>query len=76
MKQLLISISERLSNNSSSEEIFNASKYEHETALKNSQEINATGKTRTTAHLMVTAKQVILYINALFQPPLIQTKNI
>ena len=36
IKQLPTSISERLSNNSSSEEIFNASKYEYETALKNS----------------------------------------
>ena len=36
IKQLPTSINERLSNNSSSEEIFNASKYEYETALKNS----------------------------------------
>ena len=36
IKQLPTSISERLSNNSSNEEIFNASKYEYETALKNS----------------------------------------
>ena len=34
IKQLPTSISDRLSNNSSSEEIFNASKYEYETALK------------------------------------------
>ena len=34
IEQLPTSISERLSNKSSSEEIFNASKYEHETALK------------------------------------------
>ena len=33
---IYIYISERLSNNSSNEEIFNASKYEYETALKNS----------------------------------------
>ena len=32
-------------------------------------------KTGTTAHLMVTAKQLILYKNALPQPPLIQTKH-
>ena len=31
-------------------------------------------KNKTTAHLMITAKQVILYINALPQSPLIQTK--
>ena len=36
IKQLPTSISERLSNNSSNEEIFNASKYEYETELKNS----------------------------------------
>ena len=36
IQQLPISISERLSNNSSNEEICNASKYEYETALKNS----------------------------------------
>ena len=36
IKHLPTSISERLSNNSSNEEIFNTSKYEHETALKNS----------------------------------------
>ena len=36
VKELSTSISERLSNNSSNEEIFNASKYEYETALKNS----------------------------------------
>ena len=36
IKQLPTSISERLSNNSSNEEIFNASKYEYDTALKNS----------------------------------------
>ena len=36
IKQLPTSISERPSNNSSSEEIFNASKFEYETALKNS----------------------------------------
>ena len=36
IKQLPTSISERPSNNSSSEEIFNALKYEYETALKNS----------------------------------------
>ena len=35
-KQLPTSINERLSKNSSSKEIFNASKYEYETALKNS----------------------------------------
>ena len=38
------------------------------------QETNETVKTITDAHLMVTAKQVILYINALPQQPLIQTK--
>ena len=160
IKQLPTSINERLSNNSSSEEIFNASKYKYETALKNSgyqqtelifnkkehrkqkrnlnrniisinppfsrnvttnvaqrflnlldirfpksnklhkifnrntvkvsycctenlwsiikthnkKVTNATVETRTTALLMVTIKQVILYINALPQPPLIQTK--
>ena len=31
-------------------------------------------KNKTTAHLMITAKQMILYINALPQSPLIQTK--
>ena len=36
IRQLPTSISERLSNNSSSEERFNASKYKYETALKNS----------------------------------------
>ena len=36
MKQLPTSISKWLSNNSSNKEIFNASKYEYETALKNS----------------------------------------
>ena len=36
IKQLTTSISERLSNNSSNEEIINASKYEYETKLKNS----------------------------------------
>ena len=36
IKQLPTSFSKRLSNNSSSEEIFNVSKYEYETALKNS----------------------------------------
>ena len=36
IKQLPTSISERLSNNSSNEEIFNASKYQFETVLKNS----------------------------------------
>ena len=36
IKQLPTSINERLSNNSSSEEIFNASKYEYERALKTS----------------------------------------
>ena len=36
IKHLPTSISERLSNNSSNEEIFTASKYEYETALKNS----------------------------------------
>ena len=41
---------------------------------KQHQETNATVKTGTTANLMVTAKQVILYKNALPQPPLIQTK--
>ena len=35
-KQLPTSINERLSKNSSSKEIFNASKYEYETASKNS----------------------------------------
>ena len=35
IKQLPTSISERLSNSSSTEDIFNASKYEYETALKN-----------------------------------------
>ena len=35
IKQLPTSISERLSNNSSKEDIFDASKYEYETALKN-----------------------------------------
>ena len=35
-KQLPTPISERLSNNSSNEEIFNASEYEYETALENS----------------------------------------
>ena len=34
IKQISTSISERLSNNSSNKEIFNASKYEYETALK------------------------------------------
>ena len=41
---------------------------------KQHQETNATVKTGTTAHLIVTDKQVILYINALPQRPLIQTK--
>ena len=41
---------------------------------KEHQETNATVKTGRTAHLMVTAKQVILYINALPQPLLIQAK--
>ena len=41
---------------------------------KQHQETNAIVKTGTAAHLMVTAKQVILYINALPQRPLIQTK--
>ena len=36
IKQLPTSISERLSNNSSKEEIFNASKFEYKTALKSS----------------------------------------
>ena len=36
IKQLPTSISKRLSNSSSNEEIFNASRYEYETALKNS----------------------------------------
>ena len=36
IKQLPTPISKQLSNNSSSEEIFNAPKYEYETALKNS----------------------------------------
>ena len=36
IQQLPTSINERLSNNSSSEEIFSASKYEYETALRNS----------------------------------------
>ena len=36
IKQLPTSINEGLNNNSSSKEIFNASKYEYETALKNS----------------------------------------
>ena len=36
IKQLPTPISERLSNNSSNEKIFNTSKYEYETALKNS----------------------------------------
>ena len=38
------------------------------------QKTNAIAKTRTIAHLMVTAKQVILYINVLPEPLLIQTK--
>ena len=42
--------------------------------MKQHQETNATVKTGTTAHLMVTAKQVILYINVLPQRPLMQTK--
>ena len=42
---------------------------------KEHQNTNATVEIRTTAHLIVTAKQVILYINVLLQPPLIQ-KNI
>ena len=36
IKQLPTSITKRLSNNSSNEEIFNVSEYEYETALKNS----------------------------------------
>ena len=35
---------------------------------------NATVETGTTAHLMVTVEQVILYINSLLQPLLIRAK--
>ena len=42
---------------------------------KEHQGTNATVKTGRTARLMVTAKQVILYINVLPQRPLIQTKS-
>ena len=42
---------------------------------KEHQETNATVKIGRTAHLMVTDKQVILYINVLPQRPLIQTKS-
>ena len=96
IKQLPTSINERLSNNSSSEEILRCPKSNklHKIFNRNTVKVsycctenlwsiikthnkkvtNATVETRTTALLMVTIKQVILYINALPQPPLIQTK--
>ena len=41
---------------------------------KSHQKTNAIVETRTFAYQMVTAKQVVLYINALPQPSLMQTK--
>ena len=42
--------------------------------MKKQHDTNATEKTKMIAHLMITAKQLILYMNALSQPLLIKTK--
>ena len=42
--------------------------------MKKQHDTNATEKTKMIAHLMIPAKQLILYMNALSQPLLIKTK--